>query len=236
MKKSWILVFDSGSGGRYTMEQIRAVLPQENYLLFMDKTNCPYGNKSKHRLKKIVTKNIEKLLKKFDIKLVVIACNTVSSIMDKYLQNKFYQIPFVFVNPQIDNYILNVPTLFLTTKNTAKYSRFLKSYKHNKNVYVFGFKTLAKMIDDCSKNYHLLQPYINNKLKKFKNKNIQNVVLGCTHFNHIKNQIQTALCTNVNFYENSKNIAVKTKQILQASNILSHKKTQGDLLLIYNIN
>ena len=235
MKKNWILVFDSGNGGKHTMEQIRAYLPHENYILFMDKTNCPYGNKSKHKLKKIVTKTIKKVVQKYDVKLVVIACNTISSMFGTYLQKTFYETPFVFVLPIVESHILHKPTLILSTKNTAKYNKNLKIYKKRKNVYVYGFSNLAKMIDDSDGDCEKLQPYLDKKLKKYVNKNIQNVVLGCTHFNYIKEQISTAIKSQVSFYENSKNVCIKVKDILVAAGKFSRKKTKGEIIEICHI-
>lgn len=235
MAKKWILVLDSGLGGKHTMQQIKEYLPHENYLLFMDKLNCPYGNKSRHKLKKIVTKNIKKLLRLYNIKLVVIACNTLSSMFSKYLQKTFYNIPFVFVLPKIQNSLLQHPTLILSTKNTAKYNASLKKLKNTKNAYVLGFTNLAKQIDNCGQNYNLLQPYLNKKLKPFANKNIKNVVLGCTHFNYIKPQLQIALNSQLQFYENSVSVAKKVKTTLLAAGCLNKLKTSGDVLQIYHI-
>lgn len=235
MEKSWILVFDSGTGGKYTAEQIREILPCENYLLYMDKTNCPYGNKSRHKLKKIVTNAIKKLTQLYNIKLIVIACNTISSVLGEYLKKIFYDIPFIFVLPTVKTQILQQPTLFLSTKNTAKHNKLLKKYKKYKNVWVYGFANLAKMIDESSGDYKKLQPYLSKKLKTFIYKKPVNVVLGCTHFNYIKEQIQFALKTKVNFYENSKKVALLVKENLIALGKINHKKNKGDWLVIFYI-
>lgn len=235
MEKSWILVFDSGTGGKYTMEQIRKILPNENYLLFMDKTNCPYGNKPKNKLKNIITSTIKKIKQKYDLKLIVIACNTLSSMFACYLQKIFKDTPFVFVLPSTEKQILLKPTLFLVTKNTARYNKDLKIYKKQKNIWVLGFDNLAKMIDDCAGNYDVLQAYLNKKLKKFKNKKPVNIILGCTHFNYITKQIKKSLGYEIDFYENSQNVAKKVKQMLIATGKLSRKKSLGDLLTIYHI-
>ena len=60
--KKWILVIDSGIGGLWTLNKIREVLPNENYLFFMDKTNAPYGNKSEKKLKQISFDIISKMI------------------------------------------------------------------------------------------------------------------------------------------------------------------------------
>ena len=52
--EKWILVLDSGIGGSYTLKCLQKVLPNENFLFFMDKLHAPYGNKPAEKLKKIV--------------------------------------------------------------------------------------------------------------------------------------------------------------------------------------
>ena len=74
-KKS-ILVIDSGNGGKYTLNILIKFLPHENFIFFEDDTNVPYGKKSKKKLQKITQKNLNYLLKNYQIKLVIFACNT----------------------------------------------------------------------------------------------------------------------------------------------------------------
>lgn len=235
MVKNWILVYDSGNGGRWTLSKLKEILPNENYLFFMDKKHCPYGNKSVIRLKKIVSNNISKLRKKYNIKMLVIACNTVASTMTEYLKQKFYDLPIVFVTPCITPEIVKKPTLILATKNTVKTNQDIAKVKDKKWVYVYGFSNLAKKIDDVNGNFDLLQPYLNQKLRRYKNKKISNVVLGCTHFNYITEQIQNALKTKVDFFENSTCASLRAKSILYAFNMENKKKVQGDTLVVYKI-
>ena len=69
MRKKWILVIDSGNGGAWTLSKIRNLLPNENYLFFMDTTHSPYGNKSKKQLISITEKSFNKLFQIFDINI-----------------------------------------------------------------------------------------------------------------------------------------------------------------------
>lgn len=235
MEKEWILVYDSGNGGKWTLDCLKKELPNENFLFFMDKTHCPYGNKSVSKLKKIVTTNIQKLRKIYNIKLVVIACNTISSMMSSYLKQTFYDLPFVFVFPYITKEILKKPTLILATKNTIKYNTEIARVSKLKNVFVAGFPTLAKKIDDADGNYDMLQPYLDKKLFKFRRKKLDNVVLGCTHFNYIKTQLQSALKAKVDFFENSQNVARHTKTMLLVFNLAIKKNTLGEMLFVYKV-
>lgn len=236
MKKKWILVMDSGLGGTWTLGKIKKSLPNENYIFFMDKFNAPYGNKNVNKLKRLVYENIKKITTIFDVKLVVLACNTLSSVCYDFLKQNFISLPIVKIEPFfLPQRFENKSTLVIATKNTIKYCKSLKRYQNYSNIYLKGFGTLAKKIDMSNGNYQELQTYLAKKLNEFKNKNIQNVVLGCTHFNFIKTQIRNIFGSDICFFENSENVAIKVKRLLTKSNLLEQSKALGQTLFLYKI-
>ena len=224
-KKQWVLVLDSGIGGQWTLLELEKVLPKENFLFFMDKTNAPYGNKSKLELCNIVTKNVEKAKKFFDIKLIVLACNTISAVCYDELCKKFFDTPIVKIHPFCDaKKFFGNPTLVLATQNTAKYSvELAKMAKQNKNVYVKSFATLAKKIDDANGKFDELLPYLKTQLEPFCNLGIKNIVLGCTHYNFLKSQL-VQIFGDVKFFENSTIVANQARDILERIGKLSTQK------------
>lgn len=235
MEKQWILVLDSGNGGRYTLSKLKQVMPNENYIFYMDKLHCPYGAKTKLHLKHIAFDIVKKITKKFNIKLIVIACNTMASVAYDFLCERFVQIPIVAVTPCINSKVISKPTLILSTKVTAKYNENIKAVKHLKHIYIKSFTNLAKKIDNANENYGLLQNYLNKKLKRYRNKFLDNVVLGCTHFAYIKPQIKNALKANVEFFENSEAVAHKAKKLLKSVGKCSRSKKPGTVLELYSI-
>lgn len=247
-----ILVLDSGNGGKYTLKKIKKVLPNENFIFVEDDKNCPYGEKNKQKLKKIAKKLIKNLNFIYNIKLIVLACNTLSSTCLESLTKQFPSIKIIPTLPVIKNF--KKPTLIICTKATQKYNLQVKKCKKNKNVFVEGFTDLAKKIDENIKNLDILQPFLDKSLKKYANMNISNVVLGCTHFNLIKKQITKSLIKSseqsyvklsgqkVNkIFNNNPNINVKvfmqkckTLNFYDASGIVAknvkHYLTQNNLL------
>lgn len=235
MDNGWILVIDSGNGGIWTLKKIRRLLPFENYLFFEDKINAPYGNKSKKRLKKIVLKNLKKLTKLYNIKLVVFACNTISSVCYDYIKQIFFNLPIIKIEPYINaNRFLGEQTLLLATKNTIKHNAKIKLYNSKKNIFVVGYKTLAKKIDCNINKLDDLLPYLNETLKRFKHKKIKNIVLGCTHFNYIKPQL-IKIFGNVKFFENSNLVAKNVKKTLKKLSLNSNSKKIGSVFVISKI-
>ena len=236
MSKKYVLVVDSGIGGLFTLNKIKELLPNENYLYFMDAVNSPYGNKSKKKLLKITEQNFIKLFRFFDIKAVVLACNTLSSVCYDYLIQKYFNVPFIKIEPCVGTkYLSYGNTLVLATKSTLKNNKDLKQFHQYKNIYFKGFGNLAKKIDGCKGNYNLLQAYIFKKLKKFRSKNIKNIVLGCTHFNFIINQIESVFDCEINFFEGSEIVAKKTYNVLKYSSKKRRSKKCGETLIIKKI-
>lgn len=236
MSKKWILVVDSGNGGAWTLSKIRNLLPNENYLFFMDKIHAPYGNKSKKFLMKITENSLKKIFRTFDIKMIVLACNTLSSICYDDLKSKFFDTPIIRIKPILDvKYFQNQPTLVLATKCTVRHNQEIKKYKNFDNIYVKGFGTLAKKIDENIKTPDTLQGFLLKKLKRYKRKNIKNIMLGCTHYNYIKNQIQTVFDEPINFFENSDMVANEVNNVLKFSARKSRQKTMGELLILKKI-
>ena len=236
MCKKWILVMDSGKGGFYTLNKIKQRLPNENYLYFMDVLHAPYGNKSIKKLTHIADEIIKKFLRRFDIKLIVFACNTLSSVSYEYLQKKYFNIPIIKIEPILDKAKYHYkPTLVLATNNTIKHNKKIIELKNYKYFYFYGFKTLAKKIDNKIEDCSSLQPYLNKKLKRYKNKNIKNIVLGCTHFNYIKNELLQIFGNDINFFENSSTVAKNVEDTLKFSGLKSRQKKFGKTVILRNI-
>lgn len=236
MKEDYVLVVDSGEGGAYTLSKIRAVLPNENFILFKDKKHSPYGNKSPKKLEKIAFQNIEMLIKKYKIKLIVLACNTLSAVVFEKLTAKFKNYIMMPIIPDIENAIITKkPTLVLSTFVTNKHSRVCNLYrqKNIKNLYFLGFKTLAKKIDKNISNLKNILPILKKKLKKFESKNIENIVLGCTHFNWIKEELKAVFKRDIVFFENSEVLAQNINSVLVSFGI-KNEKPDGNLIVLEN--
>jgi glutamate racemase len=234
---SYILIFDSGSGGRFVLSKFKKVLPNEDYLLFCDTKNCPYGNKKPTELKALVLSTLQRLVLKYNIKLIVIACNTVSSMFKDYLEDYFSSFcPIMFVEPKVEPKILSKKTLIIGTKNTINHNKKIKSFAKNSNVFLQGFGSLAYKIDFCDGKYFLLQNFLNIHLAKFRKYKIKNVIIACTHFNFIKREIKIALNSNVKFFENSICVAKNAKKLLSTLNALNIKNREPKTIFLTEIN
>lgn len=233
MKREYIFLFDSGNGGKFVLSQLKKILPNESYLFYMDKYNCPYGNKDKKSLEDIIFFVMDNILKRYKIKMIVIACNTMSSLFEKNILKRYPRYKIFFLKPYVTKKIISQPTLILATSNTIKYNKKLNKIKYNSNVYEVGFDDLAKRIDNL-KDLSLLLPYLQEKLLIYKDFDIKNIVLGCSHFNYIKEEL-SSIFPSVTFYEGTYQLIKKIYKFLKLNNLINNKDT-STIKIISDLN
>lgn len=233
MNKS-IGIFDSGIGGLTTLKEIRKILPNEDYIYFADSKNNPFGEKSKKELNTIVHNIVNELLK-YNIKLIVIACNTVTTKFINILRKDYPNMLFVGVEPAIkvacDNNYKNI--LLMATPGTIVSKRTDEliniNKKENQNIYLLPCKGLANAIED--KDNEMINKILDKNLNKYKNYNIDSVVLGCTHYPIIKNKIRKYFKTS-KIIDGNKGTAKRVKYLLKENNLLNNKKEKGSIKFI----
>jgi len=178
-------VFDSGIGGLTVLKTLINKYPNNEYIYYGDTLNLPYGSKTKEQLNNLSSNDVEFLLSK-NIDIIIIACGTVSSNCLNYLKDK-YQVPI---------YDIITPTIkYLNESNHSNIGiiateRTIDShiFKNNINKEVYEIKTpkLVPLIEN--NNINEIELTINEYLKELKNK-IDILVLGCTHYPIIKDNI-----------------------------------------------
>lgn len=189
-KKGYILFLDSGLGGLSTLFCAREIMQNENFFYLADFLNSPYGNKTKKNIEEIVLKNIEEISSKFNIKCIVLACNTATAACAENLRKKL-NVRVVGAEPAI------LPAfrmgckkiLVLSTSSTKKYNKLLKEYKNDERLLLFCPKKLASLIDTNLFDKEKINTYLNRTIKKLNGK-IDGIVLGCTHYVLIKEEIK----------------------------------------------
>jgi len=184
-------VFDSGIGGLTVLKRLIEEYPNNEYIYYGDTKNNPYGSKTKEELLKLSCNIIDFLLQK-KVDLIVIACGTVSSNLADTLKNK-YDIKIIdIINPVI-NYInkSNYKKIGVIATEATVNSNIFKSI--NKDIKLVACKHFVPIIENNS--YNELDKYINEYLRELKDRDL--IVLGCTHYPIIKDQIDKYLGENI---------------------------------------
>lgn len=203
LNRNKIGIFDSGIGGVTVLKEIIKLLPNEEYIYYSDSKNNPYGDKKDDEIKSICEKITNHLLEK-NCKIIVIACNTASAKCANYLREKYKDIMFVAIEPaykMVYDYAYEKNTLVMATKGTIESEKFnllLKKYDNHKT-YLLSCVGLANLIEEG--NHEKIVSYLEKNLSQY-NGIVQNVVLGCTHYPLVQNEIKDVL-GEVTFFNRS---------------------------------
>ena len=232
---SKIGVFDSGLGGLSVLKELRKLLPNEDYIYYADSINVPYGEKSDEELLDLTSKIVDYLLEK-DCKLIVIACNTATTSCMKRLRELYPDTIFVGTVPAIkvayDHNYKN--TIILSTPYTTKSKRvqeLMRDYtRDDQELYLVSGENLASLIED--NNSLEIDNVLNRILSPYKDK-ADSIVLGCTHYSLIKEEIEKVL-PNVVQLDGCKGISEEVKRQLESHNLIENNS--GDLTIINTKN
>lgn len=185
---SKIGIFDSGLGGITVLDSFIKYFPNNDYIFVSDSKNFPYGNKTKEELLNCSIKIINFLISN-DVDTIIIACNTLSSLVHDDLKKIYPNITIKGVIDSTINKVLeydNKNVLVLATFNTVNSLIYKTKIEGSSSNKVFQIGTdLATLIEESS-------PLLENKIKEYLSmyKDIDIIVLGCTHYKLISNIIR----------------------------------------------
>lgn len=185
-KKGSIGIFDSGVGGLSVLSEIKRVLPNEDVVYFADSKNCPYGTRSVEQLRVAVFGVVDFLVKK-ECKLVVVACNSVTSTLIEELRTR-YEVPFVGIEPAIlvaARNTKNKKVGVLATKTTASSELFNETKQKVTSSISINIKIgsgLVELVEDGKLSGGEVKEVVEENLIDLKKERVDQVVLGCTHY------------------------------------------------------
>ncbi|RTL14780.1 MAG: glutamate racemase [Flavobacteriaceae bacterium] len=238
MKKECpIGLFDSGVGGTSIWNEIHNLLPNENTIYLADSKNAPYGQKSKEEIIDLSFKNTEFLLNQ-NCKIIVVACNTATTNAIKELRTK-YDVPFIGIEPAIKPAALQSKTQtigILATKGTLNSELFHKSVANHPDVKIIeqighGLVQLIENGDiDSAEMEELLKSYLNPMVEK----NIDYLVLGCSHYPYLIPQIKKIIPPKIKIIDSGEAVAKQTQKILEQNNLLNLSKSKSSQIFYTN--
>ena len=199
-------VFDSGIGGLTVVKSLIHSLPEENIFYVGDTARVPYGNKSRERIRQYSEQIVEWLINR-NCKMIIIACNTASSVAIKYLKKK-YSIPIIGVIEPGVEYATRV------TKN--KIIAILGTHTTiQSNAYGKKIKLIDPTIKIINKSCPLFVPLVEEGwvdgnipllVSEFSFEDLiksspDTVILGCTHYPLLEKTIKKVLGDNINLVD-----------------------------------
>lgn len=218
-------LFDSGIGGTSIWRAIHQLMPNENTIYLADSKNAPYGEKSKEEIIALSKKNTELLLEN-NCKIIVVACNTATTNAIKELRAS-YDVPFIGIEPAIKPAATHSKTQtigILATKGTlssALFNQTVALYQETNIIEQIGYG-LVELIENgeinSTKMEELLQSYLNPMIEK----NIDYLVLGCSHYPYLIPKIKKILPQNIQIIDSGEAVAKQTLAVLQSQNGLTN--------------
>ena len=226
MSKNPIGIFDSGIGGLTIAHAIKNKLPNESLIYFGDTKHLPYGEKSEQAIKDYSLK-IAEFLKKNNCKAIIIACNSASSTAYYHIKKNINSIPIYNVIDPIVSFIskkyFNKKIGVIGTKATIQSGIYEnKLLEKNSSLSVASLETplLAPMIEEGFFNQEISSTIIKNYLNDKKLDKIDILVLACTHYPLIQNEI-ISFYNKIDVIDSSKIIADYIHEELYKSKILN---------------
>jgi len=222
-------VFDSGVGGLTVAHAIRQVLPGENLIYFGDTAHLPYGDKSKDTIVAYSVRIAQYLLEQH-CKVIVIACNTASANAYDAVVNEVGNRALVVdvINPVVDHLAESTPYKrigVIGTKGTINSGTYVsKLIAKNPHLAVASLATpmLVPMIEEGFIFDDISNAIIRSYLSRDELAHIDALILGCTHYPIIKNQISKYYNFKVDIIDSSRLLANHLRHLLAGANNLSH--------------
>ncbi|MCK5082803.1 MAG: glutamate racemase [Candidatus Omnitrophica bacterium] len=221
-KNSAIGIFDSGLGGLTVVKELMRQLPSEDIIYYGDTARVPYGTKSKESIVRFSIENTKVLLK-CKVKMVVVACNSSSSYALEALRKKF-PVPVVgVIHPGAKKAVSltrNKKVGVIATSATVasnEYVRTIKGYDKGVKVFTKACPLFVPLAEEGWFHKPVTVNIAKEYLASLKGKNIDVLILGCTHYPLLKGALQKAIGRKVALIDSAKEVASDVKALLTAS-------------------
>ena len=233
LKNAPIGIFDSGIGGLTVLQQIAHLLPQESLVYLGDTARCPYGTKSPDIVAQYACENSDFLVER-GIKMLVVACNTVSAVALEALRAR-YKMPVIGViepgaQAAVDcstNRRIGVIGTEATIASSA-YTQALRILDPGVEVYTRPCPLFVPLVEEGWVENEVARLTVAAYLGSLKRSGIDTLILGCTHYPLLRNLIVTFLGDGVRLVDSAEETAKAVKTTLLSKDLIRHH-IQGDL-------
>lgn len=223
-------VFDSGIGGLTVAKAINKYLPNETIIYFGDTAHLPWGSQSASAIQHYASRISETLLKQ-NCKVIVVACNTASaaafSAVQQVVQNK--ALLFNVIDPVVEHIVSkhkNQTIGLIGTKQTIRSEAYANRIRQKNNSIILrslATPLLVPLIEEGLSKSQPAQEIIKYYLSKPELNNISALILGCTHYPLIKQQVNDFFDNKIEVLDSAQLIAQVIAKQLDANNLRNHR-------------
>lgn len=226
MKEKPIGILDSGVGGLTVVKEIFRQLPNEKVIYFGDTARCPYGPRDPEEVKKFTLEIIDFLLK-FDVKMIIIACNTATAAALEDVKGLISVPVLGVIQPGSLAAIKKTKTGkigVIGTEGTimsGAYERTLNNINPSLAITSLACPTLVPIVEDGNQDEKTIRATVKDALIPILDKEMDSLILGCTHYPLISDYIQEIMGDDVYLLSSAEETAREASAILHYHNILS---------------
>lgn len=224
-------VFDSGLGGLTIVKAIQRLLPNESVTYFGDTAHLPYGDKSPELIR-VYCRNITRHLVGQGVKAIVIACNTASAVALDVVQEEAGEIPVLdVISPAVRTALQHSPWRSIgvigtkTTIGSGVYGRRIREQVMNAKVVEKATPLLVPLIEEGWADKNVSREVIEAYLSDTGFRDIDTLILGCTHYPLIKREVSECLQKNfgreINIVDSSVAVTDNLRECLGDANLLA---------------
>ncbi len=212
-------IFDSGIGGLTVLHQAMLLLPNEEYIFYADSDHVPYGEKPKEEIVSYVDSAVQFMLQK-GTGVVVIACNTATSVAIEYLRKK-YSIPILGIEPAVKPAVKGCGgkrIMVVATPVTVREEKLKNLIAQVDETHLVDLLPLPKLVRFAERGIFQspeITSYMRSRLAGYDLQAYSTLVLGCTHFNFFKDTFRKIFPAGINIIDGSAGTANHLADILK---------------------
>lgn len=229
-------VFDSGAGGLTVLKELKKKLPHENFLYVGDTARVPYGVKSRPTITRFAVQIMDFLMRK-NVKLIVVACNTVSSNSLPHLKSR-YLLPVIgVIEPgvvlalrQTGNRRIGIIGTQGTVRSHA-YRRLILKNDPTVRIWEKACPLFVPLVEELSLKSPVTDLVIREYLSDMRKNRIDTLVLGCTHYPLLEPSLKRFFKGRVKLISSGYSVALVVLDIMKKKGLFSSRRKKGRIVL-----
>ena len=213
--------FDSGLGGLCILDAFKTLCPHESTIYIADSKNCPYGNKPAAEIVKLAESNTRRLLRR-GCKMVVVACNTATAAAIDFLRERHPEVPFIGIEPAVKPAALRSKTGVVGVLATAGtfggrlYNETKAKFAKDVTVIATVADEFVELVERNEISGAAAERVVRARIEPLLKAGCDKIVLGCTHFPHLKPLIEKICEGRAEVIDPSDAVARQAKRVLSA--------------------
>lgn len=224
-------VFDSGIGGMTVVSSIARVLPGERIFYFGDTARCPYGDRDATEVRRFAVESLDYLVR-LGVKLLVVACNTATAIALPELSVR-YDVPVIgVIQPGAHSALELSPTGRIGVIGTAvtvqsgAYAAEIHKLAPDVEVFSLACPPFVPLVESGQLTGAVVQGIVNQTLAPLVEREVDVLIMGCTHYPLLQAAIQQAMGQRVRLISSAQETARQVQRVLTSERLLSNTASE----------